>query len=178
MTLERKRKAEDTVSTAADRVDMYELALSAAERAVDAQRDELSGMRTRSVQFSALTVTGAAFLVGAGLKAPERVDAFYPIAIIATGFFGLQLLALLLMTAPMFGFRFVLDPAVLFEWIEGKTPAASKAILQRQLASHTFPSMVEDNEKSLRRIRVFYRLVLLFGSLSLGFWIGLIWAFA
>lgn len=144
-------------------------------------------MRTRAVAFFAFTVTATAFLVGAGLHGNgtssatdpvTRVGAFYVLAFIGTGLFVATLVLLLLTTLPAIGFRFSFDPVVLANWVDGDTPAPSKLVLIRKLVRDVLPTMTSDNERSLRKVRWFYRGLLVVGSVGLILWTLLVWMFA
>ena len=165
-----------SISSANERESMYELAVDAGKRSLDAQRDELNGMRTRAVAFSAIILTGTAFLVGAGLTSASRTAGFYILAIIGTALFGIMLALVLLMVLPALKFQFILLPGVLMDWIEGSAPAPSKAVMMRQLAKETMPAMLERNERSLSIVRRWYRFLLIVGFLTIGVWIYFTWA--
>src|SRR5690606_33826850 len=97
----RSRKDRDAMRS--ERAAMYELVVKAGERSLDEQRDELNGMRTRAVGFSAIVLSATAFLVGGGLVAGvERSEAFYVGAIVGTGALGIMLVLLILVSMPLF----------------------------------------------------------------------------
>lgn len=172
-----KPAAMPSEQVAAERNQLFELALRGAERAVDTQRDELSGMRNRAVAFAAFTGAGTAFLVGAGLGSASKADGFWPSAIIGTALYGAMLIALFATVLPSWPFRFYLDPKVLAGWIEGDAPAPSRAVFLRQLVNETYPTMLTKNERSLKGIRWSFRLVLGFGAAALALWAITVWLF-
>lgn len=154
------------------------VAYEAAQRHIDAQKEELSGMRTRAVAFSAFVLTGTSFLVGTSLQRADSTPDLIAWAILATSAFVLMLLALLAMVLPLVRFKFVLDPAVLWTWIDGETPAPSKEILLRHLAGKVMPSMIQFNGRALTAIRVLFGVVLGAGAIGLLGWLVITFAFA
>lgn len=174
--VQRSRK-ERRGASSAEREAMFELVVKAGERALDEQRDELNGMRSRAVAFSAIILSATAFLVGGGLVAGvNRTELFYRGATIGTAALGVMLVLLILMTVPMLKFRFVVLPGKLSEWVEGERPVPSKAIFVRALATDTLPAMIAQNSKSLSAIRILYGTLLFTGFATLGIWIFFIWA--
>ena len=105
-------------------------------------------MRTRAVAFGALTVTASAFLVGTGLANAQRGEWFYVLAVVGTLGFVLLAGLLVAMVSPRYKFRFTLGPKALVAWMGGSTPAPSKRVAMRTLATKTLPGMMRDNERS------------------------------
>lgn len=161
-----------------DREDWVELAVDSGKASLVAQRDELSGMRTRAVAFGALTVSASAFLVGTGLGQADRSNWFFLVAGIGTLLFAVLAALLIAMVSPAFKFRFILDPRALIAWMEGDAPAPSRKVAMRKLAAETIPGMIDDNEKSLEVVRRLYRGVLVAAVATLGVWVALVWVFA
>src|SRR3954454_17779051 len=87
------RRVEDATM---QRVKMYRVAYKESQRTLDDQADELTGIRTRAVQYLAFIGTATAFLVGASLKTFERDTPFYAISITATGLSVLMLVSVIL----------------------------------------------------------------------------------
>ena len=160
-----------------DRADWLDLAVDAGRASLLAQREELSGMRTRAVAFGALTVTASAFLVGTGLANAQRSFWFYVLAVVGTLGFVLLAGLLVAMVSPRYQFRFTLDPKALVAWMDGSTPAPSKRVAMRTLATKTLPDMMLDNERSLSRVRSLYRQVLGTAVVTLAVWILIVWVF-
>lgn len=161
-----------------ERKDWYAFALAQGIRALDAQRDELSGIRTRAVSFTALTITASAFLVGTSLGHLERVFWFYFLAALGTLAFAGVAILLVRTVGPRTPFRFILEPDVLIDWTEGERRAPSIEIARRTLTKTTVPKMLEDNETSLKRIRRYYRSLLAVGVSTIGIWVAVVWIFA
>ncbi|MDQ1111403.1 hypothetical protein QE418_000851 [Microbacterium testaceum] len=160
-----------------DRAEWIELAVESGRASLLAQRDELSGMRTRAVAFGALTITASAFLVGTGLANAQRNAVFYIIAALGTLAFASMAFFLWRMVAPKHEFKFILDPKALVDWVEGAQPAPSLRVAMRKLAVDTIPGMLNQNEASLNKIRGAY-LKLLFSSIAtLAIWVALVWIF-
>lgn len=159
---------------------MYEYVVAAGERSLSAQREELSGMRTRAVAFAALTITGSAFLVGSGLSIPigSRDALFYVLAIGGTVMFGAMAVALVLVAVPGKPFKFVLLPDELAKWIDGEQPVPSRTIMMRKLATKTMPDMMQVNESSLKWTRGWYITLLIVGVLSVASWTAIAWVYA
>jgi hypothetical protein len=165
--------------THAEREAMFELALEAGNRTLDAQRDELSGIRTRVGAYAAIVLSATAFLVGTGLGSKaNRNESFYATAISGTVFMAIMLVLVLLATLPLLTFKFILLPDVLVNWIEGETPVPSRAIMVKTLAGTTLPEMIATNERSLKIIRWFYRGLLASGFITVGIWVYFTWAVA
>lgn len=161
-----------------ERKEWYSFALAQGVRALDAQRDELSGIRNRAVSFTALTITAAAFLVGTSLGHLDRNVWFYVLVLFGTVAFAGVAILLVLVVSPGVPFKFILEPDVLIDWTDGDNPAPSEGIAQRKLAKDTLPKMMDDNEQSLKHIRRHYRWLLAVGVTTIAIWIAVVWIFA
>jgi hypothetical protein len=144
---------------------------------IKAQREELSGMRQRAIMFVAFTVTASGFLVGTGLSAAQRPDAFYWLAGLGTLLFVMLGVVLVLLVAPFMKFQFSLEPDALVRWMEGEHPAPSRQIASRQLATQTIPRQIKENREQLRVARNLYRGVLTSALATLGCWVLVVWLF-
>lgn len=157
-----------------------ELVYDAGIENLKAQRDELSGMRTRAVAVSAMTIAASGLLVGQGLS--RSVDGrslwFYVLA--STGTVGFVVLAALLtaMLLPAWKFQFLLDPAVLIRWTSDPVRPRTEAMALLRLTSHVLPSMIRFNEERLTSIRILYRSTLASAFATVGVWVTVIWIFA
>jgi len=158
-----------------DRSAWVQLAYEAGLESVKAQREELSGIRTRALTFTAFVATGTAFLVGRGLgPGVARDGGFVTLSVIGTVCF-VALAALLVVTvAPLFKFRFILEPRLLMDWLEGDQRAPSRTVALRGLVKTTLPAMLATNEKSLQVIRWLYRALLALALLTLTIWVAVV----
>lgn len=167
-----------------DAVGLYKAAADEGRRRVDDQVAELDAMRTRCVQFLALTVTATAFLVGNSLSGADRDWLFYLLAGLGT---FLAFLALLLSLSVLLGrkrlsktskltWRFRLSGAALVGWIEHEVPSPpSEAAFTRALVQE-FDEMHEHNDSRLQFVRKVYTSAISVGFSSVLVWTTLIWS--
>lgn len=177
---ERNREMGPGPDRSSDRAGLYRIAFDAGIRALEDQRDELNGIRTRSVGFAAIMTTGTAFLVGSGLNGvpdSQRDSLFFLNAISGTVLFVAMLGLLSWVLIPTHGFRLILDPGVLVSrWIDAEVPGPSESQMLQALAEKTLPSMIQTNEVALSRIRYAYIGAVMCGSSGLIVWITLVWS--
>ena len=148
-----------------------ELTYQAGMANVKAQSDELSGMRQRSITYSAFIISASGFLVGTGLNKMSQDPTFAVLAIGGTLGFAALAVSLILLVAPFLRFQFVLDPDALMRWMEGDQRAPSRTIALRGLTEATLPKMIRKNRASLKVARRLYRTVLITGAVTVGCWI-------
>lgn len=148
-------------------------------RALDDQRDELNGIRTRVVQFVAFIGSASGFLIGSSLTSGRADDfAFYVVAGLASIASVLMLILTALLLAPSNKFEYRLDPQVLVhKWINRDVPRRpTEAEFLTGLAALQ-SEMIQDNEGALRKLRNLYRGTILSGLLSILLWIASVWIF-
>jgi hypothetical protein len=158
---------------------MYRLAYEESQRSLDDQRDELNGIRDRSVNFVAFVGAATAFLVGIGLHtANADRDAIYFVLAGAGTAGSLHLLVevfLLLRPSSSNPWQYRLSGGSLISgWIESDVPAPDLAQFLRALAEIN-DSMRASNERLLRGVRNCYRRLVLGGSAQLIVWAVLVW---
>lgn len=149
-------------------------------RALDDQRDELNGIRTRAVQFVAFVGAASGFLVGSALGSSDAdSDLFYVVASIASIASVVMLVCVALVLSPAKKFEYRLDPNVLVQqWIERDVP---RRPTQPELLSGLAKlqsGMIQDNETSLNKWRRQYRVLIISGLVSLSLWMAAVWIFA
>ncbi|MGY2004633.1 hypothetical protein [Blastococcus sp. SYSU DS1024] len=169
-----------------DRVPLYRLAYEESQRALDDQASELDGMRQRATQFLAFVGSATAFLVAAGLNAPERDGTFYTLAGLATVVSVATVIlavAILLLVRPSirhlgrFEWSFRLSASRLIGWIEPEVGGPDEPDFLRAVALRQ-DAMRERNEANLVKIRYYYAGVIAFGLLQVVLWGALVWATA
>jgi hypothetical protein len=158
---------------------MYKLAYEEAKRSIDDQRDELNGIRGRSVSFVAFVGSATAFLAGSGLRVshPDRDALFYTLATIASAGALVMLLQLyrLLRPSKKLSWQYRLSADTLVQqWIESDVPAPNTGQFVRAL-THTYDEMRVANEKLLDFIRRHYVWLVLVGSAQVILWAALVW---
>lgn len=146
--------------------------------AVNAQREELSGIRNRSLTFTAFIVAACGLLVGVGLNQRDRPPAFFIVAVIGTALFAALAVLLILIVVPLFKFKFILEPDMLLRWQSGDSPAPSYDEARQALIIHTLAPMLDHNKKQLTTVRRLYLALLVTAFCTLGVWVGLVWVFA
>lgn len=158
-----------------DQTAQYRVAYSESQRTLDDQRDELQGVRTRAVQFTAFVSAATAFLVGTGLHATDRNGAFYPLAATASTLSVLSIISLAILLIPR-NWNYRMTPKVLIEdWIEQKgVQQPSEALFLRKLAL-AYDEMSAENGRLLKSLRTWYICLVLVGSVQVIAWATLVW---
>jgi hypothetical protein len=161
-----------------DQTDLYRVAYTESQRTLDDQRDELQGMRTRAVQFTAFVSAATAFLVGTGLHATDRNAVFYILAIVASAFSALSIWMLAILLKPSNGkkWHYRMSAQVLIDgWIEQTVvPPLSEARFLRGLALE-YDEMHAKNELLLGSLRTWYSRLIITGSVQVVLWAALVW---
>jgi hypothetical protein len=163
--------------TKAERAEWIETATNVGLDYVKQQRDEVWTIRGRAVTFVAFSTAATAFLVGAGLKETERDFLFYLVAGVGTALFLVTVWFLLRVIRPKVEFRTVLESDVLLRWMDGNEPPKDLEHARLRLAREVIPSMVADNEASLKVVRLSYWILLIFGFATVAVWTVLVWVF-
>ena len=167
--------------TTADRRAWAELSLARVIDALAQQREELNGIRTRAVTFTAFVISASAFLVGVGIEGAAVADRngwFYPIAVLGTVLFALLAILLIAIVLPRQKFRLLFLPDILMGWQHGDDSYEDYDTALWGLVLHLIPEMLQENEDGLETIRERYRWLLICAFLTLASWVGLVWMFA
>jgi hypothetical protein len=153
----------------------YQIAYDEAKRSLDEQGEDLSGLRTRALQYLAIVVTATAFLVGAGLKGIERHLIFYLLSAPATAMFALTLgsVVLMLIAWPLPAYR-LSSRLLVDQWIENEAGPPTEGQLTRELAIR-YGEMHELNAEVLRKHRRAFRVEVVLGALQLVLWASVVW---
>jgi len=156
---------------------LYRIAYDHGLRTLDDQRDELNGVRGRAGQFMAFVGSATAFLVGAGLRSPDRDWVFYLVAACGTFLIVGALACLVFVLSPRSKFVLTMDPGMLVdEWIDRQVPKRpTEADLLRHLAKR-IQGMIDENDTRLTAIRWWYLGTVVLGTVALACWVGLVWA--
>lgn len=161
-----------------DHTNQYRLAYTETQRTLDDQRDELQGMRTRAVQFTAFVSAATAFLVGTGLHVTDKNAVFYALAATASAFSALSivLLAMLLRPSNRKKWHYRMSARVLIDgWIEQtEVPPLSDARFLKELAL-AYDEMHSKNELLLGSLRTWYSWLIIVGSAQVVMWAVLVW---
>jgi hypothetical protein len=162
---------------------IYNIAWEEGRRRVDDQLAELEGIRTRSLQYLALTLTATAFLVGSSIRTAERDLLFYSLAGAATAcaFFALCLGLVVLLGRWWFlgtrrlTWKFRMSGQALVDWAEHEVPSPpSEAVFTRALAKE-YDKMFEHNANGLRIVRNLYAVAVALAFVSVLTWVALVW---
>lgn len=163
----------------------YRLAYNEGIRNIDDQKNELSSIRQRSLQYLAFVGAATGFLVATGIKNPSRDPMFYVIAFSST---TLSFLSLILAMLILLGIRlgkkssytwtFMVHPRLIIKKIiEVDGGIKNEAELLRKLAL-SYGNQAELNEPEIRKIRITYIAFLICASMQLILWTWLVWAYA
>ena len=148
---------------------------SESQRALDDQRDELQGLRTRAVQFTAFVSAATAFLVGTGLHATDRNGQFYALASTASALSLLSIVSLAMLLIPSKWAYRMTPQALIDDFIEDENfQRPSDDLFLRKIAL-TYGVMSDGNNKKLRKLRTWYICLIITGSLQVIVWAALIW---
>lgn len=171
------RRSQPSAADMDRHLELYRTAYEEGKRALDDQQDELNGMRTRGVQFTAFVGAATAFLAGTGLKAIHRDATFYVLAIAASALSVLLILLLLVLLRPSKErkWQYRLSTEVLIGgWIEREVPLPNEASFLRALAQR-YDKMRTDNESLLGWLRKWYQLLIVVGTAQVAVWAALVW---
>lgn len=175
---------------------LYTLAYEESRRRVDDQLTELTDMRTRVVQYLALTSTATAFLVGTSLGKGGGVPAtsadrdlpFYVIAVagsliaVMSLFLALRVIlgwAKVRSAHPeLFQWRFRLAGPALVEWAQSEVPRPPAEASFRKALAYEYDDMYRHNQPRLARVRSFYVGAITLGFVQLLVWGMLVWVYA
>lgn len=167
------------------RAALYRLAYDEGVRSIDDQKNELSSIRQRSLQYLAFVGAATGFLVAAGIKNPNRNPMYYGIAISST---TLSVVSLFLITLILLGVRIgkstsnswnfiVHSRAVIENLIEPDVGSIDEAGLLKELAL-SYDDQAIKNEVEIKKIRTTYIIFLICASVQLILWTWLVWAYA
>jgi len=177
-SVERSGRRLPTRTEIASHPDLYRVAYLESQRTLDDQRDEIRGLRDRSVQFMAFVGAATAFLVGVGLHASTRDALFYGLSFGASALSLVTIVLLFSLLNPnqrkMWHYRMSAN-ILIADWIEKDVPQPSEADLLRALAEE-YDQMSENNEHLLGRLRSSYRWFVIIGAAQLITWAALVWA--
>jgi len=158
-----------------DQTEQYRVVYSESQRALDDQRDELQGLRTRAVQFTAFVSAATAFLVGTGLHATDRNGQFYALAGTASALSLLSIVSLAMLLIPR-NWTYRMTPRDLIDKViekEGIQRPTDDLFLKRMAL--TYGEMSDENEPKLKKLRTWYIRLIIAGSLQVIVWAALIW---
>lgn len=163
---------------------LYRVAYEESKRALDDQIAEIDGVRGRVAQFLAFVGTATAFLIGTGLRSPDRDAVFYGLAVLGS---TLTFLTLALAVMIMLGMLFMDGRAVhwkvglrlsakdLVRWIEPHIHAPDEVDFVRAVTIAN-GELAEANDEGLVRLRLLYVGFLSSGIAQLTIWAALVWA--
>lgn len=160
------------------RLDLYRIVCQEGRRTLDDEQDELNGMRTRAVQFTAFVGAATAFLVGTGLLHVTDKDAlFYALAATASALSAALIVFLFLLLSPFarqpWLYRMSTD-RLINEWIDAEVPQPDEAMVLRELAFQ-YGEMHRGNELLLKSMRKWYLGIIVVGTAQVTTWAILVW---
>ena len=160
-------------------MDWLRLAADSGFSAIVAQREELAGMRNRSVAFSGLIVTASAFLVSTamGNENTDRNFIFFISCALGTASFGVLVYFLIMVIYPANIFQFNIRAEDLAGWLYGETRAPSREVAMKFLIKY-IQEAHDYNEKNLHGIRRYYCGMLVMSMTTIGIWAAVAWVFA
>lgn len=167
------------VRTRPGAIALYKVAYEESKRALDDQIAEIDGVRGRVAQFLAFVGTATAFLIGTGLRSPDRDPWFYGLAVLGSTL----TLAVMIMLGMLFidgksmhwrvGLR--LSAKDLVRWIEPHIRAPDEVDFVRAVTIAN-GELAEANDVGLARLRLLYVGFLASGIAQLTIWAALVWA--
>lgn len=176
-------RGSDMGKTRPDRLPLYQVAYDESQRALDEQANELDGMRQRATQFISFVGTATAFLVGTGVKSPDRDATFFVIALVGSlASLGTILLAVAILTLvrrsgwgfERFQWELRLSASRLVEWIEPDVGGPDEVDFMKAIALRQ-DQMRESNEVNLRVVRTRFLWLIILGSVQIVVWAALVW---
>jgi len=162
-----------------NRKEVYKLAFEESIRALEDQRDELSGLRQRVVQFLAFTGSATAFLLGSSfdlLKKTPRDGLFYPLVSVGSVAAAISITCVVLLLRPRSTNIGITSSSlvIIASHIESVDAPTSEGRLLRELGYFNGKS-AEANDVVLTRMRLVYMLSIGCGALQLLSWTTLVW---
>ena len=153
--------------------ELHKFAIQEGIRALQHQEAELGRMRDRAIALAGLTAAAAAFLVGAGLKAPHGGWSFYaPLGLGSLLYLGLLYQSWLLLK-PVPKWKAKVSGTVILEDFASQEPAAAYASL-----AGFYEQARLDNEASLTPLRSALVLALAFAGGTVVSFLMLAWLVA
>ena len=159
---------------------LYKVSFDESVRTLDQQREELSAIRQRGVQYLALVVTATAFLVGSTLTGSRefgnRDGVFYAVAGLGTALMATTIVLAGVLLWPGYTKMSTRASAKLIQerFIDPEVPASSEGYLYRTLALYNDKSK-RSNELVLAKVRAIYLAVVVLGALQVAAWVVLVW---
>ncbi|QYM75600.1 hypothetical protein [Leucobacter luti] len=176
-----------------DRENWYGFSIDAGREYLAVQRDELNGIRNRSITILGLVAAACAVLLTAVLDSSglARNGWFYTLCVLGTLSFGVSATCVTLIANPGLSYKPALYPDHLLSYMknpmnkdarETANPYVKNVSLTSEDAKLALCMAIDEmlilNEASLSKVRSRYRVCLFFCFLSLVLWSALAWVFA